>query len=107
MSKIKSILYRNILDCPGLYQNCPGLRFPSPLIISETEEDNTSTLSTLKRDISERSTPSTLPDIPDPDADDLPEDTISSNKNFYQGLKELKPWTYLPDILKKDNKMIL
>ena len=49
----------------------------------------------------------TLPDIPDPDGDDLPEDTIAANKNFYQGLKELKPWSSLPGILKKDNKVIL
>ena len=83
------------------------IKISTPLIISEIEEDNTLTLSTLRQDISERSTPSTLPDIPDLDADDLPEDTISLNKNFHQGLKELKPWTCLPENLKKDNKMIL
>ena len=93
--------------CPGLMWNCSGFKFQSPILILESEEDKTSTLSTLKQDIFERSTPSTLPDIPDPDTEDLPEDTISSNKNFYEGLKELKPWTSLPDILKKDKKMIL
>ena len=61
----------------------------------------------MRQNISERSSPSTLPDIPDPEVEDCPEDTVSTNKNFYQGLRDLLPWTSLPDILKKDNKKIL
>ena len=77
------------------------------LKFSESEQDNDSTLSTLKQNISERSSPSTLPDIPDPDEEDCPEDTVAANKIFYQGLRDLVPWTSLPEILKKDNKKIL
>ena len=76
-------------------------------LIPEIEQDRSSTLSTMQQDISERSTPSSLPDIPNPDTDPVPEDTISSNKHFYEGLKELKPWSSLPEILKKDKKKIM
>ena len=76
-------------------------------LIPEIEQDRSSTLSTMQQDISERSTPSSLPDIPNPDTDPVPEDTISSNKHFYEGLKQLKPWSSLPEILKKDKKKIM
>lgn len=74
-------------------------------IITESEEESESTVSTTKQDISERSTPSSLPDIPAPE--DCTEDTIAANKNFYEGLRDLVPWSSLPEILKKDKKMIL